>query len=250
MDLATEADIDEAILDVRAARALEPVDLLITGVSLVNVYSEEIHPADIAIRRHRIVAIREGFAGEARARIDGAGLFAWPGAVEPDAGEIDAAGEVALLERGITSVIGQPGGARHLAVWPRVAGIRPFQPEQVVGSAAEGLAASRQGLLPVVDAALCPDWRVFFAEIAARQIDSGRFVLRQVARPEDPVAAAIAAGQPPARARQLVSFNAAVHFALDHEVGGIAPGRRADIVLAEGPASAPRHVIAGGRLVF
>lgn len=250
MELATEAEIDEAILDVRAAQSIAPVDLLITGVSLVNVYSEEIHSADIAIRRHRIVAIRDGFMGEARARISGTGLFAWPGSIEPDIVVTDAATERALLERGVTSIIGEALAAQHLAVWSRGEGARPFQPEQVVGSAAAALAALRQGVLAIIDAGLCADWDGFFAEIAAQDIDSGRFVLRQSARTEDPVAAAIAAGQNPARARQLVSFNAAVHFAIDHEVGGIAPGRRADIVLGQGLSSTPRHVIAGGRVVF
>jgi adenine deaminase len=250
MKLASDDSVDQAILDIRAALGKAPADLVVRNVTLVNVYSEELHPADVAIRRHRIVAIRENFDGTARQELRGNGMFAFPGAVEPMDVDAGVAPDV-LLKRGITSVItARDETYSDLSAWPLGTRVRALQPQALVGSATAALDALRQGTIPIVDAELCPDWGALFAEVAARGIDSSRFIIRQRTSRDDPIAAAVGAGQKPAKARQMVSANPAAHFALDHEIGGIAPGRQADIVLAGRPDGPPKVVIARGRIVF
>jgi hypothetical protein len=95
-------------------------------------------------------------------------------------------------------------------------------------------------------------WRQTFAELQSRRIDSGRFLIRNFAggfEPgKGPLQEAIAAGIPPARAQQMTTFNAAIHFAFDHEIGSLTPGRHADIVLARQPCGQPEMVVQNGRL--
>jgi adenine deaminase len=62
---------------------------------------------------------------------------------------------------------------------------------------------------------------------------------------------AIACGFAPVAAVQMTTLNVAEHFRLDHLLGGIAPGRLADMVLIPDPATIrPISVILDGRVVF
>jgi adenine deaminase len=62
---------------------------------------------------------------------------------------------------------------------------------------------------------------------------------------------AIDAGFTPAEALQMATLNAAEHFSLDNLVGGIAPGRCADMVIIPDPGTiTPETVISNGRIVF
>ena len=57
-------------------------------------------------------------------------------------------------------------------------------------------------------------------------------------------------GVPPVTAYQLVTRNPAVYYGLDDEIGGLAPGRVADILVLEAiDQPVPRQVYADGRLV-
>ena len=61
---------------------------------------------------------------------------------------------------------------------------------------------------------------------------------------------AVQKGVPPIRAIQMATLNPAVYLGLDRKVGGLAPGRRADILLIDDLAEpTPRVVIADGRMV-
>lgn len=64
---------------VSCARGKEPCDRVIENVRLVNVYSEEIQPADIHIKGSWIVSTDPDPGLSASTRIDGEGLFALPG---------------------------------------------------------------------------------------------------------------------------------------------------------------------------
>jgi adenine deaminase len=46
---------------IKMARGLEPADILIRNARLVNVFSGEIYPTDIALARSRIVGVGEGY---------------------------------------------------------------------------------------------------------------------------------------------------------------------------------------------
>jgi adenine deaminase len=62
---------------------------------------------------------------------------------------------------------------------------------------------------------------------------------------------AIACGFDPISAIQMATLNVAEHFGLDGAIGGIAPGRCADIlVLPDAGTVAPEAVISNGRIVF
>ena len=61
---------------------------------------------------------------------------------------------------------------------------------------------------------------------------------------------AMAEGVPSVEAYRMVTLNPATYYGLDHEIGGIAPGRFADIVfLRDLSEPTPERVIARGRLV-
>ncbi|MEJ8547669.1 adenine deaminase C-terminal domain-containing protein [Brevibacillus borstelensis] len=60
---------------------------------------------------------------------------------------------------------------------------------------------------------------------------------------------AIEAGMPPVEAYVMASLNPAVYYGIDSEVGGIAPGRLADVLLLSDPGEpTPEMVIANGHL--
>jgi adenine deaminase len=62
---------------------------------------------------------------------------------------------------------------------------------------------------------------------------------------------AIDAGFTPAEAVQMATLNVAEHFSLDNLVGGIAPGRCADMVIIPDPGTiTPETVLSNGRIVF
>lgn len=64
------------------------------------------------------------------------------------------------------------------------------------------------------------------------------------------VRVALSEGVPPVEAYRMVTLNPAAYYRLDHEIGGIAPGRFADIVfLRDLREPTPESVIARGRLV-
>jgi adenine deaminase len=61
---------------------------------------------------------------------------------------------------------------------------------------------------------------------------------------------ALEEGMDPVSAYQMVTINPAVYFGLDHKIGGIAPGRDADMVILEGIRNpTPETVISRGRIV-
>ena len=61
---------------------------------------------------------------------------------------------------------------------------------------------------------------------------------------------AVACGCPPLVALQMCTVNTATHFGLERELGSIAPGRRADVILSSDLVTLPvETVIARGRIV-
>ena len=67
-------------LMIKMARGLEPADILLKNGRLVNVYTGEVYPADIAIAHSRIVGLGEGFA--ARETYDLEGRYVCPGFID------------------------------------------------------------------------------------------------------------------------------------------------------------------------
>jgi len=58
-------------------------------------------------------------------------------------------------------------------------------------------------------------------------------------------------GIPPALAYQMVTINVAEHFRLDHLIGSLSPGKKADLVIIPSPSEySPRLVMCDGRVIF
>lgn len=74
--------IDTGLLD--AAAAARPADLAIRGGRLVSVFTEEIHPAGVAIAGERIVAVGDvsRYLGDSTAIIDADGRHLVPGLID------------------------------------------------------------------------------------------------------------------------------------------------------------------------
>jgi adenine deaminase len=74
--------MDVDLLD--AAAGGRPADLVVRGGQLVNVFTEEIYPADVAVAGDRIVAVGDvgEYAGSRTAVIDAAGRYLVPGLID------------------------------------------------------------------------------------------------------------------------------------------------------------------------
>ena len=65
---------------IQAARALHPVDVLLRGGTLVNVFSGELYQCDVAIHGGRVVGLGEGYEG--REEVDCTGKWIAPGFID------------------------------------------------------------------------------------------------------------------------------------------------------------------------
>jgi len=96
---------------VRAARGDAPADLVLRNVRLVNVYSGEIYPTDVALLGWRVVGVGPGYA--ARQEIDLKGSYLAPGLID---GHVHIESSMvgvrqfaeAVVPRGVTAVIADP----------------------------------------------------------------------------------------------------------------------------------------------
>jgi adenine deaminase len=96
---------------VRVARGDMPADLVLRNAKLVNVYSGEIHPADVAIYGARVAAIGAGYV--AHEEMDLNGSYLAPGLIDAHVHIESAMVGVrqfaqAVVPRGVTSVIADP----------------------------------------------------------------------------------------------------------------------------------------------
>ena len=135
-----------------------------------------------------------------------------------------------------------------------------FSSDHEAISADQALARLRAGLYVMLrHGSLRPDLPALASIATGSRAFSGRLMLT----PDGPTAGfvhrhgymdhlidrAMREGIDPIAAYQMVTVNPAAYYALDEEIGGIAPGRRADILLLESPQHPrPETVIAGGRV--
>lgn len=96
---------------IRVARGDAPVDLVLRNARLVNVYSGEIYPTDVAIYNARIVGVGPDYVGQRE--IDLKGSYLAPGLIDAHV-HIESAMvgvrqfAAAVIPRGVTSVIADP----------------------------------------------------------------------------------------------------------------------------------------------
>lgn len=136
-----------------------------------------------------------------------------------------------------------------------------FSSDHEAITAEQALARLRAGLYVMLrHGSLRPDLPELAPVITGSRAYSGRIMLT----PDGPNATfvhgkgymeyllevALRAGVDPVAAYQMVTVNPATYFALDEEMGGLAPGRRADLVVLEGlDRPMPQAVVAAGKLV-
>lgn len=238
--IVSEHDLDQAVLDVEVAVGRQPADLVLRACQLVNVTSNEIYTASIAIRDGRIVAIRPDYAGPARKVIDCDGLYAVPGLV--DFSDQDKQCDfVTTSVRSSASAPPLPGSL--VTSWEtlmRQSGERtlaaPIHPIGLCADFDEMLSLLRDGTTPFLDMASLADPAALFAEIRGRAVSPARLRFANLAaagnaRLGEAARAALAAGLSASDFFRMASYGPATSFALDHMTGSIAPGRRADILL-------------------
>lgn len=274
--LATDASVETALAAVRVSLAQQPADLLLANCNLINVWSEETYTASIAISGSRIVAIRAGYDGDARHVIDCTGRCVLPGYVEPladvspDAERLAAA----LLPMGVTSIV----AAEASAIAPRsgradvrswhltaegpgwldgVGRARLVHQQRVCSTAGAAVDAVAAGMSVVLEVGSDPVKRLaLLRTVAAAGLETARLMLRHGEANDGSIAvrpvlgAALQAGIPLHRAVQMAGFNAAVQHGIEHDVGSVAPGRLADLLIVDDIAQAvPSVVILDGRIV-
>lgn len=276
--LATDASVETALSGIRVALARQPADLLLANCNLVNVWSEETYTASIAIAGSRIVAIRANYEGTAKLVIDCTGRYVLPGYVEPlcnplaDAAVLSAA----LVPMGVTSIVLAGGRERSplltsaLRQW-RVDSEQPgwrgglgnarlIHKQRDCATVVEAASAIAEGMAVVLDGGFDPTRRLSLLHAAAAtRIEPARLMLRHsgsseampahvVVRPI--LGTALQAGFPVYRAVQMAGFNAAVQHGIEHDVGSVAPGRLADLLIVDDVGqTVPSVVILDGRIV-
>ena len=127
-------------------------------------------------------------------------------------------------------------------------------------TADEALERLRLGLwTPLRHSSLRPDLPELLRIVTEKSIDTSRILLTADGPSPDSIGEhgyldgllrlAVKAGVPPVRAIQMATVNAATYLHLDDHLGGVAPGRLADLVLLEDLSTfRPRLVIAGGKV--
>lgn len=101
----------ELVKLIETARGDAPADLVLTNAQLVNVFTGEVYPTDIAVKRSRVAALGRGYAAEQT--IDLGGRYVCPGLIDAHV-HIESSlcpppeFAKAVLVHGVTSVISDP----------------------------------------------------------------------------------------------------------------------------------------------
>ncbi len=270
----TSFTVPERWGQVHSAQARVPADLLVRECRIINVYSGEIHPGDIAIKDGIFVAIRERYDGTAVVVMDGGGRFAVPGFVFshglPDSGRSPDPDQGQLgLTLGVTSVVGDlTAGPLESGVdlpqrqWTATRlGLPPgSQTPAVARNESEALVSLRSGfptfLQPGTGNASIPE---ILGRLGRGGVDTGRACLGRwnqelggmpagVLSVLDLMRDATSIGRSPVAACAMATLNPAIIFGLDHRIGSITPGRFADFWLTESLGSPrPSAVFVDGK---
>src|SRR3990170_4747286 len=246
------------------ARGEATADRYVRGGLLLNVYTGEIYPANVAIAGERIayVGLREDMVGPGTELVDAAGRTLVPGYIEPHAHPWNLATPAALarhvLPLGTTAIF-----ADNLTVYA-LAGLGGFEAAGLTSdhepiTAQEALDRARLGIaLMLRQSSLRPDLRGLLAPFV-KSGALGRLMLTTDGSTVAFIAAhgfvdalvrvAMDEGVPPVEAYRMVTLNPATYYGKDADLGGIAPGRYADLCLLHDLTEPrPAAVIARGRL--
>lgn len=227
---------------VRAAQGREPADLVVRDCRLVNVYSAEVHAADLAIKDGLIVAIRTGYDGGARRVVDAGGRLVIPGLVASRLAGDPAASPgpgVTSVVQDVTAGEAPPEPESSLRQWSaaRIGVPAVLQGAAVTAtSGAEARRLIRLGLaafpVPVFGA---EGIREILNTLGTARVDLARICLGRVGglAAAAAVREALGTGIRPAEAVALATLNPAIAYGLDHRIGSVTPGRFADFLLLD-----------------
>lgn len=255
-----EPQVEAVLRRIRCSRGLEPADLVLKGCNLVNVYLESVHPADIAILDGIIVAIRDGYEGQAAAYVDCAGLYALPGfvgIVESAAPSLDvhAPEMTSMIELGEFPLPGdwQREASRSMPKILRAdSGSPRLQPRSIAGQQNDAVLVSlRNGnAVAISDGVLDHALEELLSQVTKQNLDTRNICVSASAGNLRTLALATEAGIPLMEAIQMLSLNAATIFGLESQVGSVTPGRMADIILmSQLNGLIPYSIYSGGVLI-
>jgi adenine deaminase len=213
--------------DVHAALGQNPVDLILTGGWIINVYSGEMHRGDVAVYQGRIVAIREKFAGPARRSLDVSGKYIAPALVDSIFQK-----ESRLAPLGNTRGIGLIAHTDSRAK-------RGLRPRETTRGFLETRHALRNGRTAFLDERI-GSWAlgVLLEEVRRQGLDFSQICFavdpeKPAAGRDHPVRVAMQIGFSAPQAFQLAALNPAVHYGIDDQTGSVAPGRVANLLIID-----------------
>src|SRR5438445_312862 len=244
------------------ARGARPADVVIRGGTLLNVYTGELYPAHVAVKGGRIAYVggREDMVGARTTVLDATGRILVPGYIDPhvDPAHVTTPSALArfVLPRGTTSVFADTlqfmelGGVRaFLRVADALAGA-PLKFYWMVRPHAQSRTADEARRFPLRDLvkALAHPRAVAVGEVT--RDGSMPAFLRAHGFVDHLLRVVLERGVAPVDAYRMATLNPATYFGLDGDLGGIAPGRYADVCLLDDLAEPrPAAVVARGRLV-
>jgi adenine deaminase len=240
------ASATQALADVRVALGEQPADLLLAGCQVVNVYSQQIHRSDVAIRGSRIVAVRENYPGRAHQTIDCEKFHALPGFVQLAPGALSVgASRPAFAQVSMTwgvtswitqeiaatgSLVAREGSSGQPYPW-RQWSTRGIATHRICTNTEDAKEAIRSGRTVFLAESVGTDLAAMLGDLQEHGMDTSRLCLSLGDCATASVRAALACGISAARLFQMASLNSAMSFGLDHLVGSISPARKADIIL-------------------
>src|SRR3989442_85571 len=238
------------------ARGAAPADLYVRGGTLLNVYTGELYPANVAVRGERIayVGTRDDMVGARTSVLDAAGRVLVPGYVDPHVHPAHVITPSALarhvLPLGTTTLFADTlqfwelGGLRAFTIVADALAGSPVKFYWMIRVHAQSRTTDEARRFPLRDLAPalahpCPvaagGWR------PASVLEHGLW--------DHLIRTARQRGIPPLDAYRMATLNPATYFGKDGDLGGIAPGRYADICLLRDLSEPrPETVIARGRV--
>src|SRR3989454_2921351 len=263
------------------ARGQAPADLYLRGGTLLNVYTGELYPANVAIVRERIayVGLRDTMirphaqsrSTDERRRFQIADLaraLEHPWAIAagevtrwPDAqgGRRDLLARLDLALRRGQRVEGHTAGAAGDKIAAIAAGgltsdHEPITAREVLERARHGLgvmlreSSLRPDLVGLLDA--LKDAPALASRLMLTADGSMPAFIRDHGFVDHLIRTALERGVPPLDAYRMATLNPATYYGLDAHLGGLAPGRYADVcVLRDLSEPRPETVVARGRVV-
>src|SRR5207249_632758 len=244
------------------ARGAAPADLYVRGGTLLNVYTGELYPANVAVHGERVayVGARDDMVGARTTVLDAGGRVLVPGYVDPHVHPAHVITPSALarhvLALGTTTLFADTlqfwelGGVRAFTAVADALARSPVKFYWMIRPHAQSRTTDEARRFPLRDLARALAHPSAVAARAMLTADGSMpaFVLAH-GFVDHLIRTAMQRGVPPLDAYRMATLNPATYFGKDADLGGIAPGRYADICLLRDLSEPrPETVVARGRV--